>query len=339
MKIPYLPLLIGSLPHTNPEEAVEAVFQFFPESPTWPQLPKYSGLEGMDLQYLENIPGWYEKKGKIIFNNSESITDEISKYLEYAFNNNFEEFLITDKRAVGLHAFIDRLKEIRSPVYIKGQVIGPITFLTSHKFEDGTRLYKDEIYSEAIPIFLKEKAMFQYHQFKRISPESDVIIFFDEPILSEIGSAVTNITLESAEKILLRAIEKTPFITGIHICGNSDWEFVLKLPIGIINFDAYNYIDEFLLYKEQIKSFVDNGGSIALGIIPTDKHELDKIDEERLLLKTKDILEELKSITNKKEIGENIVLTPSCGMGTLDVEDSNKVFCLLRFLVDKLKRF
>lgn len=337
MKIPFLPLLIGSLPHTNPEEGVEAVFRFFPDSPTWPQFPKISHYEGMNLQYLENIPGWFVNQDKLIFKKAENNIDEISEFLEYALDDKYEKFYITEKRAIGLSIFLKKLRDKKKPAYIKGQVIGPVTFLASHTLEDGTRLYKDEVYAEAIPLFLRQKALFQYYEFKKISPGSDVIIFFDEPILSEIGSAVTNIELSTAEKILSRALQNVPFVSGMHICGNSDWDFILRMPINIINFDAYNYLEEFLLYKKSIKDFVTKGCSIALGIIPTNKEDLKKIDEKTLLSKTLYAIESLKDITGVDNIGNKIIVTPSCGMGTLDVEECYKIFNLINYITGKLK--
>lgn len=338
MKIPFLPLLIGSLPHTNPYEGVEAVFRFFSESPTWPQFPKFSKFESMNLQYLENIPGWYIDNDKIIFKKPENIVSEISKYLEYALNDQFDKFYISEKRAIGFSIFLKKLAEKKEPVYVKGQVVGPMTFLTSHNLEDGTRLIKDETYSEIIPLFLRQKALFQYNELKKICSNCSVIIFFDEPILSEIGSAVTNIEIETAEKILTKALNNVPFISGMHICGNSDWDFILKLPINIVNFDAYNYLEEFLLYKKSIKEFISNGNSIALGIIPTDKEELRTVHEKEILSKTLFAIETLKDISGDKQISNKIIITPSCGMGALEVEDSEKVFYLIKFLLEELKK-
>lgn len=333
-----MPLLIGSLPHTDPEEGVEAVFRSFPNSPTWPQFPKISSNEGMNLQYLENIPGWYVNHDKIVFKKSENIVDEISEFLEYALEDKWEKFYISEKRAIGFSIFLKKLVEKPDSSYVKGQVVGPITFLASHFIEDGTRLYKDETYSEAIPLFLRQKALFQYYEFKKASPNSEVIIFFDEPILSEIGSAVTNIDLETAKKILNKALENIPFISGMHICGNSDWDFVLNLPINIVNFDAYNYLEEFLLYKRSIKDFISKGNSIALGIIPTNKEELTKADEKKLLSKTLYAIESLKNVSGDNHIENKIIITPSCGMGTLEIQECQKVFFLMNFIIRELNK-
>lgn len=336
MKRKYLPLLIGSLPHTDPKDAVEAVFQYFPDSPSWPQFPRISPLEGMELQFLENIPGWYIDNNKVIFKRGDSAFEEISNFLQLAINDDYERFEITSNRAIGLKIFLEKLKCInKKPEVVKGQVIGPITFLTSHKIEDGSRLFKDETYLEVIPLFLRQKALYQYYKFKEVV-DSDVIIFFDEPILSEIGSAVTNITTDVAEEALEKVLDKLPFKRGIHICGNSDWDFILSLPIDIVNFDAFKFSKEFLIYYKAIKEFINKNGIIALGVIPTNIEDLKRIGFNEIYNLTMGIVEKLKEICDKKDLEENLIITPSCGMGALDIESAEKVFKLLKELTMKL---
>ena len=54
-----LPILIGSLPITDHEEAVKIICKYTPEIPLWPQLPKLPG-EGMVRQFLSGFPGLNE---------------------------------------------------------------------------------------------------------------------------------------------------------------------------------------------------------------------------------------------------------------------------------------
>ena len=51
-----LPLLIGSLPIRDHDQAVTLVFQYTPDLPLWVQLPAYP-QEGMISQFLEGFPG------------------------------------------------------------------------------------------------------------------------------------------------------------------------------------------------------------------------------------------------------------------------------------------
>ena len=49
-------MAIGSLPHTDPSAAVDAMISYNPLCPGWPQLPKVDFREGMYIQYAESMP-------------------------------------------------------------------------------------------------------------------------------------------------------------------------------------------------------------------------------------------------------------------------------------------
>lgn len=333
MTADFLPLLIGSLPHTDVQTAVETGFRFCPNSPSWPQLPKLSPFEGMNLQYLEGIPGWQIKDGKVVFRKSSEITGEISAAIERTFAGDSDSFRITPANSRTFNSFIQKLSTRTRPVFVKGQVVGPVTFLTSHITDEGRRLLQDDGYRELIPRCLNMKAKFQIGQFKKAQPDSDCIIFFDEPILAEIGSAVSNLNHDDIHELLLTASEGLDARIGVHICGNSDWDFMLRQPIDIINFDAYAYGEQFLVYPDAIREFLEKGGCIALGIVPTDAEALRAETFETLVLRTDKIIKSLRGICGKDDIvNARLFLTPSCGMGTLTEQESEKALKILASL-------
>ncbi len=56
-KMNFLATTIGSLPHNNPELAVDLIYNSFPDVPVTLQLANISQKEDMLSQYNENIPG------------------------------------------------------------------------------------------------------------------------------------------------------------------------------------------------------------------------------------------------------------------------------------------
>lgn len=335
MNANFLPLLIGSLPLIALEKAIEAVFSYCPNSPSWPQLPKLSIYESMNLQYLEGIPGWELTDGGVNFKESNQIIDEVSEVLNKAINGEVSFFAITEKHAKCFYPFLNMLKN-KSISLIKGQVIGPITFLTSHKIKDYGMLIKDNGYKELIPRILGLKAKFQIEKFKEYNGDCNKVIFFDEPILSQIGSAVSSINREEAKELIKTTIAEVDCYKGLHICGNSDWDFILKLPIDIINFDTFNFGEHFLLYRKSIEEYIARGGYIALGMIPTDSENLRKVEEHFIYNKTVNYLNKLKEIIGLEKLRERIFITPSCGMGALTEEEAYRALQLLSKTVAKL---
>lgn len=56
---------------------------------------------------------------------------------------------------------------------------------------------------------------------------------------------------------------------GIHLCGNPDWDFLLKMDLDILSLDVYTNGEIFSSYASSIKRFLDRGGVIVWGLVPT----------------------------------------------------------------------
>ena len=117
--------------------------------------------------------------------------------------------------------------------------------------------------------------------------------------------------------VIIQEIHSKGSIAGVHCCGNTDWSIFTDTDIDIINFDAYAYIDSVLLYYKEINKFLQRGGCLAWGIVPTSEAVLKETSQTLFEQLSKGIEElEKKSIPRNLMIA-NSILTPSCGMGTL----------------------
>ena len=47
---------IGSLPYLEANSALDLIFEYCPQIPFWPQLPKRDAREGMTAQFSEHVP-------------------------------------------------------------------------------------------------------------------------------------------------------------------------------------------------------------------------------------------------------------------------------------------
>jgi hypothetical protein len=56
---------------------------------------------------------------------------------------------------------------------------------------------------------------------------------------------------------------------GIHLCGNPDWDFLLNLDMDILSMDIYTNAEIFSSCVGSIKKFLDRGGILVWGIVPT----------------------------------------------------------------------
>ncbi len=330
---PFLTTGIGSLPHSDAEEASRLVLDTF-DIPFWPQLPNASFREFMIPQYSEGMPFFridHQRQAVWVEKNS---SDELERFYESWTEGS--RIAISEDCASGLHAFLRIVGKTKSGL-IKGQVTGPLTFSLGLKDKDGKPVYFDEELREVSLMLLKAKINWQYDVLK---PHADeIIIFIDEPILSALGSSsYLGVSTEEALRLLtetVAAVRMAGGIPGIHCCGNADWPLVIGSGADIINFDAYDYIDTISLYHNDFRKFLQKGGYLAWGIIPT-SDEINNESPESIRLLFNRCVEKLSRNIPKSLIFSNILLTPACGTGSRTVEETLKVFQLIMRLKEEL---
>lgn len=325
-----IPLAIGSFPYKTPDEAIKIIVKYFPEVPLWPQLPTASPQEQMYVQFYEGMPGieYDEEKMKLIaWETNDDFFEAMAESLSHAMEDDLEYFAVSRDKARGLYYLIENKPILQGlPIrWIKGQVTGPVSFCLAVADQNMKPILYDESYREAVISALACKAQWQVEKLKSL--HSDVIIFIDEPYLASIGSSMVAFSGEEAKETIARivdAIKKKGALSGIHCCGNTDWSILFETGCDIISIDCYEYGDNFLLYSDNISDFLEKGGFIAWGIIPTSK----AIDEENV----DSLIEKLEKQWNylgKRGIQRELILaqsfiTPSCGLGNIDIEKAEK---------------
>jgi methionine synthase II (cobalamin-independent) len=117
-------------------------------------------------------------------------------------------------------------------------------------------------------------------------------------------------------------------IPGIHCCSNADWPLVINSGVDIISFDAYDYLESVSLYPSEFDAFLGKGGYLAWGIVPTTDAIRDESAESVRRRFDKGI-ELLSKFVSKDVLLSRILLTPSCGTGSLSINETEKVFRIL----------
>lgn len=323
---------IGSLPFTDSQEAASFAVGAGLSIPFWPQIPRRSFLEGMIPQYSEGMPCIrVNREEERIWFDAAQKPSRLEEFYEKFLQEDCTLFAISPDAAAGLYAF-EQLASGRMWPYVKGQLTGPITFATGVYSADRETLYSDPDLRDAAVKTLVRKVEWQVGRLRQFASEN-VLIFVDEPSLAAYGSSAYIYLSEEKVQALLRevfdAIAATGAISGIHVCGNSDWGMLARSGVRIINFDAYRYGATMALYPHEIKQFLEGGGCIAWGIVPTD----DAIRQESANSLTERLQSYLTALTGKgislQLLRERALLTPSCGTGTMPADDARLVFRLL----------
>ena len=329
-----LPTAIGSMPHSDPEEACCLVSKYLPHIPAWPQLPNRSFKESMYIQFSEGFPGIVTDGDKIHIEPSANFETGLEQIYMGCEDDDFSKYGVSAEYAVGLHAFLAKAKK---PEIVKGQIIGPITWGLTVIDQDGRAILYDETLVEIMAKFLRLKASWQENALREISPNT--IIFVDEPYLTSLGSAFVAIPNEKVTTLLEEVFQGISGLKGVHCCGNTDWPILLGTTTDILSFDAYNYASSLSLYPGEVKSFLARGGTIAWGIVPNSEEALATESLSSLYDRLGEAMAPFtrNGIKFKQIIAQGLI-TPSCGLANLSPEAASQALELTAKLSDNLRR-
>ena len=320
---------IGSIPHQDEKEVLTLLPQCFPDIPFWPQLPKRSFLEGMVAQYSEGFPSLRidEKTQKIWIDTSPGFEQEVEKFYQWVELGEVEPFRISESHARGLRILRRLTPEKHRPElkYIKGQVTGPVTFGLALADQEQKPIFYDPTLRDILVKHLSSKARWMEKMFGDLLPETPTIIFFDEPSLSSFGSAFSSLNREEVILALNECFDAVRGLKGVHCCGNTDWSLLLQTRLDILNFDAYGYLETLSLYPKELKAFLERGGILAWGIVPTSEAIL-KEDAQSLVKRLKEGIATLAKKGIDPVLLRRAILTPSCGTASLPVPLAERVF-------------
>ncbi len=335
-----LPVLIGSLPMKDHQKAGELVLKYTPQIPLWVQLPAFKE-EGMIAQFLPGMPGASTNGDKTLIDTSSmafesELLEFYETYMAVSDDPAFIEdsiFAMSSETAPGFFALMENLSQNANvPAAIKGQITGPFTFGTGLTDENGKAVFYNEQLRDAAVKLLAMKARWQTRQLGKTG--KPVIIFFDEPALTGFGSSafisISRDEVFSCFEEVFEAVHSEGGLAGVHICANADWSLILDSPADVVSFDAYEYFDTFILYHEHIKSFLDSGKILAWGLVPTlNASAIEKENVFSLMDAWEKRIAKLQDLGfDPHQLYSQSLITPSCGTGSLTMENAIKVLKL-----------
>jgi len=128
---------------------------------------------------------------------------------------------------------------------------------------------------------------------------------------------------------------------AILLCGNPDWDFLLGLDLDILSLDVYSNGEVFASYASSINNFLDRGGIIVWGIVPTNIEPFEKENinflENRLI--------EMWTFLDKKGVDRDFLMSRSmlspatCCLVNPDIEKTvEKAFTMVKELSTRLRK-
>lgn len=276
------------LPHDDIEEALNLALSL--DIPFWPQLPHVGYYEDMYVQAAEHFPGI------VLLPQINSIRFDTAKFYEelpemLAHWEELDYFDISSTYSMVYHRFLNL--DLSGYIAIRGQLEGPVSFGMKILDEnDRPLIFNDEVRSVLID-FMARRVQAQLQHLRSKHPRA--FIFIDEPGLQFVFSSVSGYTDTMARKDLDRFLAQIERPRGIHLCGNPDWEFLLKRDLDILSMDIYTNADIFRCYGKQIQKFLERGGVLSWGIVPTGFEAFDRESQDHLMSYLEDLWSSLYS--------------------------------------------
>ena len=256
--------------------------------------------------------------------------NELVEFYDHYLAEDFDYFAISPDLDPALYHMAELYAESPWPElkYMHFGFPGFFTWGLQIKDEKGSPALYDDNLRDIIIKSLSAKIHWRENKIRELFPGVDVIVTAGEPALSVYASAGGTGTWENVRKDCNEMLSLVQGVKGIHCCANFDWSLVMQTETQAINFDAYQFGSTMALYPEALKKFLERGGTIAWGVVPTvGTGDVTTETPDSLVERFEGVLDAVveKGI-DKQQLLEASWLTPTCETGTMLVELAERVY-------------
>ncbi len=288
------------MPHKDADQALAAALSL--DIPFWPQLPNLNYYEDMYVQASEHFPGMVlDLEGKRLSFSMDKFVEKLEGALEHMAEPEF--FDISPAYSVVYHRFLGL--DLAGRPAIRGQLEGPVSFGFNVKGQDDRPvIFNDEVRPFLLE-FMAQRVNAQLKRLQGLNPNA--FMFVDEPGLQFVFSGMAGYGETAARRDLETFFSLIERPRGVHLCGNPDWDFLLNLDLDVLSLDMYRNGERFVSYVKSIRKFLDRGGVLIWGMIPTQTELFEAEGVAELARK----LKELWTILDKAGIDRDFLLSRS----------------------------
>jgi hypothetical protein len=309
---------VGSLPHVDALAAAAFVLEHQPDLPAVPSLPRRSPHEGMLAQAVVGV------RGVSVGEDGDLVVDprRVDPVVQILPDLDHEAF-------GGLRAFLELAKGRTAP--IKWQFTGPVTLglALTHMGVPASRAFDTAIRAVRVHLRAIHKAVLE------ALPAAPQVIVLDEPGMSALMCPGFPVPPDAAIDLVsgaLAAIESTA-MSGVHCCGDGDWAAILATGPGVLSVPVHADLVKVAGY---LSSFLEQGGWLAWGVVPTDRPvgtSPDRYWKELAGL----WCELVQGGVDPARLRRQALVTPACGLALHSIEGATLVADLVAQVAQKVR--
>lgn len=291
---------IGSLPHDDADEAARFALEHHALLPPAPSLPRRSPFEGMIAQAAWGIPG------VLILDDGSLLVEEGS--VDPALGSSDPG--IGSEPFVGLRTFLGALDGWAAP--FKLQLTGPVTLGVALHAVGVAPERAFAVAADAVDARIDATL----HTAALAAPAATPVLFLDEPglcaALQPGFPLALGTTLDLVSSAMARVQRRA--VAGLHCCGRADWHAVLQTGPQILSLPVGAGIVD---HAGSLADFLEAGGWVAWGAVPTDGPISDSVDLLWRRLRT-EWGQLVLGGCDPALLREHALITPACGLVGLD---------------------
>lgn len=313
-----LPTGVGSLPYVEAAVAAVAELQLHPELPAAPQLPRRSPSESMLAQVVSGMEGVRVRDdGRLEVGRAPAAVEEGQPLDGDAWE--------------GTLAFLTAATGRRGP--IKLQMTGPVT-LGVALADAGVRA--ERAFALAATTVHNLASALLGAALAKV-PGAPVVFVVDEPSLGRAMHPgfplVPEQTVDLVSGALASATRAGATVNGVHCCSVVDWSLVLHAGPDLVSAPATpDVVDD----AAALAGFLDRGGWVAWGVVPTDGPFGDRYETHWHRLN--EVWTSLTSAgCDPVRLRTQSLLTPACGLALHDEAQVPVVMNLVRQVAERVQ--
>lgn len=300
---------IGSLPHDDPAEAVALVLDILRDLPAAPQLPCRHPAEDMLAQAVDGVAG------VAVGGDGRLVVDPTRLDPDAPVHVGFD-----GESWVGLRAFLDAVPTWHGP--IKLQLAGPVTLGIALRDAGAP----DDVAFAVAANAVHHRARALVSRAADAAPHAGLVVVLDEPGLVAWGTDHLPLKGDDVVDLLSSALASLgpSVLTGVHCCGDVDWKLVTDAGPDLVSAPVTPAVADAAL---TLAAFLDRGGLVAWGVVPTDRPIGQ--DADPLWRRLAELWTELTRLgCDPVRLRQQALLTPACGLAGHDVHQAAHILDL-----------
>ncbi len=322
----FMAMCLDGMPRRGVEEACRVMVRNFPECTTVP-MPTLS-----QRIWIEKMPCIeVDREKKRLYFQLTGREHELVAFYEHYMAGDLDYFAISPELDASLYAFRDMYQQepwsgLR---LVHFNVPGLYSWGLSVMDEKGVPALYNDTLKDVILKQLSMKARWRERKIMELFPGMGTFVTIGDGALAVFNSAGGTGTWDRVKEAYNEMLGAIDGLTCIHCCANFDWSLLMQTNTGCINFDAFQYGETLALYAPQLKAFLDRGGTVAWGIVPTagTGGDIATVTPEALVKRLEDVIQAIVAQgIDRKQLMEASWVSPSCETNPMSIALADRVY-------------